>query len=104
MTASTTAHNSALCAKDVQKIASLARVQIEPHLANDYATSLNNILTLMQRLAAIDTEHVIPMASPHDNAQPLRPDVVTQTQPREQFLAIAPATQDGLYLVPRVIE
>lgn len=45
-----------------------------------------------------------PMAHPLDAVQKLRPDVVTETNQRDAFQAIAPATEDGLYLVPKVIE
>ncbi|MGM7368829.1 Asp-tRNA(Asn)/Glu-tRNA(Gln) amidotransferase subunit GatC, partial [Acinetobacter baumannii] len=45
-----------------------------------------------------------PLKSPFDNPQPLRADVVTESNHRDEYQAVAPATQDGLYLVPRVIE
>jgi len=52
----------------------------------------------------VNTDHVLPMANPLDATQRLRDDEVTEPDQREHFLAIAPATEDGLYLVPRVIE
>jgi aspartyl-tRNA(Asn)/glutamyl-tRNA(Gln) amidotransferase subunit C len=93
-----------LSAKNVQDIAILARLAISEQEATRYANSLNSILSLMDRLKSFDTEGVAPMASPHDSAQPLRNDVPTEPNRRDAYQAIAPATQDGLYLVPRVIE
>ncbi len=85
-------------------MANLARLQVSDAQASALTESLGQILGLMDQLAAIDTRHVAPMASPHDRAQPLRPDVVSETNQRARYQAVAPATQDGLYLVPRVIE
>jgi aspartyl-tRNA(Asn)/glutamyl-tRNA(Gln) amidotransferase subunit C len=53
---------------------------------------------------AVDTKGVEPMAHPLHMAQRLRPDAVTEPNRREDFQAGAPATEDGLYLVPKVIE
>ena len=89
---------------DIEKVAVLARIRLEeeqiPALEND----LGNILELVNQLSAADTDSVEPMAHPLNAVQRLRPDVVTETDQREAFQAIAPATEDGLYLVPRVIE
>lgn len=90
--------------QDLQKIAGLARLHIAPEQAEALTDSLCRILSLMDHLQTIDTEGVAPMASPHDRAQPLRPDAVSETNQREAYQAVAPAVQDGLYLVPRVIE
>ena len=65
---------------------------------------LGNILDLVDQLGAADTDSVAPMAHPLDAVQRLRADEVTETNQREAFQAIAPATENGLYLVPRVIE
>jgi aspartyl-tRNA(Asn)/glutamyl-tRNA(Gln) amidotransferase subunit C len=65
---------------------------------------LGNILDLVDQLAAADTDSVEPMAHPLNAVQRLRADEVTETNQREAFQAIAPATENGLYLVPRVIE
>ncbi len=90
--------------EDIEKVAVLARIRLEeeqiPALEND----LGNILELVNQLSAADTDSVEPMAHPLNAVQRLRPDVVTETDQREAFQAIAPATEDGLYLVPRVIE
>lgn len=89
---------------DIDKMASLARLALNPDEAGRYADSLNHILTLMDRLQAIDTEQVRPLRHPFDGIQPLRSDVADAVIDREAFQQVASAHQDGLYLVPRVIE
>ncbi len=89
---------------DIEKIAHLARLQIDEADVADYTTHLANILDLVAQMNSVDTEHVTPMAHPMDAVQRLREDVVTETNQREHFQAIAPQVEDGLYLVPRVIE
>ena len=88
----------------VEKIAHLARLQIDPADVPEYATNLSNILDLVEQMDAVDTEGVDPMAHPTDAMQRLREDVVTESDQRDQFQAIAPQVENGLYLVPKVIE
>ena len=88
----------------VEKIAHLARLQIDPADAPEYATNLSNILDLVEQMDAVDTDGVNPMAHPTDVVQRLREDVVTEHDQRDQFQAIAPQVENGLYLVPKVIE
>lgn len=94
----------ALQKKDVEKIAHLARLAIDEAQVDEYAHSLSNILLLMERMGTVDTEHVQPMAHPQDMQQRLRADEVTEVDQREHFQAIAAHVEDGLYLVPKVIE
>lgn len=89
---------------DVEKIAHLARLQISESDTLEVAQRISNILTMIDQMQNVDTSQVTPMAHPFDASQRLRPDVVTETDQREYFQKIAPATQDGLYLVPKVIE
>lgn len=96
--------NTDLNAETVAAIANLARLQFSEQQSAQYANSLNKILSMMEHLKSIDTEQVEPLKSPFDHAQPLRADVISETNLREHYQAVAPATQDGLYLVPRVIE
>ena len=65
---------------------------------------MENILELADQMQSIDTTGIEPVSNPLDATQSLRPDVVTETNQRELFQSIAPATDDGLYLVPRVVE
>ncbi|MDR2876990.1 MAG: Asp-tRNA(Asn)/Glu-tRNA(Gln) amidotransferase subunit GatC [Chromatiales bacterium] len=89
---------------DVERIAHLARMQIADSDAAPYAKSLSGILDFVARMNAIDTEGVEPMAHPLHAVQRLREDAITENDQRDLFQAHAPLVQDGLYLVPRVIE
>ena len=104
MSASDAQHSADLNAKTVSSIAHLARLSLDDTQSAEYAQSLNKILGMMDTLKGINTDGVEPLKSPFDHPQPLRQDVVSETNHREEYQAIAPATQDGLYLVPRVIE
>jgi aspartyl-tRNA(Asn)/glutamyl-tRNA(Gln) amidotransferase subunit C len=90
--------------KDVQKIAHLARLEISEQEIATYAGHLSRILGLIEQMNAVDTTGVAPMAHPLEAGMRLREDVVIETDQRERFQAIAPATEAGLYLVPKVIE
>jgi len=89
---------------DVEKIAHLARLSINEEDIPSYADNLSNILTLVDQLNAVNTDDIAPMAHPQDAAQRLREDDVTETDQHDLFLKNAPATADGLFLVPKVIE
>ena len=90
--------------KDIEKVAVLARIQVDDEQVSALEKDLGNILDPVDQLSAADTESVEPLAHPLDAVQKLRPDEVTETDQRTAFQAIAPATENGLYLVPRVIE
>lgn len=94
----------ALDTSDVAKIAHLARLAVSDGELDHFSTELSSILDLVEQMSTIDTTDVEPMAHPLHMAQRLRPDQVTETNNREQFQQIAPRTEDGLYLVPKVIE
>ena len=89
---------------EVKKIAKLACLSVDEADIQSYATNLSNILDLVAQMNAVDTTGVTPMSHPFDVVQRLREDVVTDFNRREDFMAIAPETEDGLYLVPKVIE
>ena len=89
---------------DVEKIAHLARLAVSEDELDTVAGDLSNILELVEQMNAVDTANVTPMAHPLHMAQRLRDDVVTEGDQRERFQAVAPATENGLYLVPKVIE
>ena len=89
---------------DVAKIAHLARLAISEEEIADYTADLGNILDLVAQMDRVDTTQVEPMSHPLHMAQRLRPDAPTEPDQRERFQAIAPLTEEGLYLVPRVIE
>jgi aspartyl-tRNA(Asn)/glutamyl-tRNA(Gln) amidotransferase subunit C len=89
---------------DIEKIAELARIRISAEEIGQVTRRITEILQMVARLQAVDTLGVEPMANPLDAIQRLRPDEVTQSNRRDAFQAIAPAVENGLYLVPRVIE
>lgn len=89
---------------DVEKIAHLARLALSEAETERYAVDLSNILGLVEAMGAVDTGGVAPMAHPLHMIQRLRPDEPSESDQRALFQSIAPLTEDGLYLVPRVIE
>ena len=89
---------------DVSRIARLARIEISPAEAGQTQTQLNGILAFVEQLQAVNTDGIEPMAHAVDVVQRLRPDIVTEPDRRDAFQAIAPETEAGLYLVPKVIE
>ncbi len=93
-----------LSAAEVNKIAWLGRIAIDPDKIEPYARDLSGILDFVAQMDAVDTSAVVPMAHPMDQAQRLRPDVATEPDQRERFQAQAPLVEAGLYLVPKVIE
>lgn len=88
----------------MQKVAHLARLAINPEQVADYEAKLSNILDYVEQMRAVDTTGVAPMAHPQDLQQPTRPDQVTEANERDKMQSIAPAVENGLYLVPKVIE
>ena len=93
-----------ISADEVRAIAHLARIHIDTAEIPAYAHQLSRILAFMAELNAVDTTGIEPMAHPQDLAARLRPDAVTEPDERVDFQRIAPCVEDGLYLVPRVIE
>lgn len=94
----------ALTADDVKKIAYLARLGIDQNDIESYAQDLSGMLELMTQMGETNTDGVPPMAHPMDQVQRLRVDEVTESDNRDNFQAIAPQVEEGLYLVPKVIE
>ena len=94
----------ALDKSEVEKIAQLARLHISEADADEVASRITDILALIDQMQSINTETIEPMAHPLDVTQRLRVDTVTEKDRRDELQTLAPATQDGLYLVPKVIE
>lgn len=98
-----------LTLNDVTRIANLAKLEVSESEANSTLDKLNGIFLLAEQLKAVDTTGVAPLSHPIGVLLPelalrLRDDVVTETNHRDEYQKPAPATQDGLYLVPKVIE
>lgn len=89
---------------EVESIAHLARLEISADEIPAYVDNLSRIIDLVQQLEQGDTEGVTPMAHPLNMTQPLREDAVIEGDQRELFQRNAQAVEEGLYLVPRVIE
>jgi aspartyl-tRNA(Asn)/glutamyl-tRNA(Gln) amidotransferase subunit C len=93
-----------LTTEEIGRIARLARLEVSPDEAARTRDQLNGILAFVEQLQAVDTAGVAPMAHAVDVVQRLREDRVTETDRRAVFQAVAPETEAGLYLVPKVIE
>ncbi len=90
---------------EVEKIAHLARLSLGEEQIPFYASNLSKILDLIAHINEADTGHSEPMAHPLETlTQRTREDAVTEEDQRELFQQIAPETEAGLYLVPKVIE
>ena len=93
-----------LALDDVKRIAHLARIEGTDQEASGYLQQLSEIFQLVEQMQAVDTRGVEPMAHAQEVYQRLRQDAVTETDRRAAYQAIAPQTEAGLYLVPKVIE
>ena len=98
----------ALTPTDVQRIAELARLELDESERGAALGQLNGFFEIVERMRAVDTRGVEPLYTPLAAIRPvqlrLREDAVTEGDAREANQRSAPAVQDGLYLVPKVIE
>ena len=93
-----------LTLEQVRRIAHLARIEVSDAEAESSLGHLNGIFSLIEEMQAVDTRGVEPMAHAQDLCQRLRSDTVTEENRRQAFQCVAPETEAGLYLVPKVIE
>ena len=97
----------ALTPQDVSRIAHLARLELKPAEASAMLAQLNGFFSIVEQMSSVDTSGVEPLYTPLSAVQEvhlrLRPDEVTEADQRERNQRSAPALQDGLFLVPRVI-
>jgi len=89
---------------DVRRIVDLAYIETNEEEAHVVLSQLSDIFNLIEQMQAVDTSGVEPMSHAQDVTQRLRDDIVTESDQRERFQAIAPQVEEGLYLVPKVIE
>jgi aspartyl-tRNA(Asn)/glutamyl-tRNA(Gln) amidotransferase subunit C len=98
----------ALTPDDVSRIAHLARLELQPAEQAAMLAQLNGFFSIVERMSAVDTSGVEPLYTPlsavTDVALRLREDVVTEADQRALNQRSAPAVEDGLFLVPKVIE
>jgi len=88
----------------IRRLARLARIALQPGETREVGERLNRILGLVAEMQAVDTAGVEPMSHALDLVQRLRSDDVTESDRRELYQSVAPAVEDGLYLVPKVLE
>jgi aspartyl-tRNA(Asn)/glutamyl-tRNA(Gln) amidotransferase subunit C len=93
-----------LSVADVHRIAHLARIAIDTAQAEEVRAKLDAIFGMLDKLNAVDTTGVVPMAHAQDLMLPLRADAVTEADRHALYQSVAPAVEAGLYLVPKVIE
>ena len=93
-----------LTTDDVKRIAYLARIEIGDNEVQATLDKLSGIIGLIEEMQAVNTDGITPVSHSQDIVQRLREDVVTETDQRALFQSIAPAVENGLYLVPKVIE
>ena len=89
---------------DIEKLGELARIAITEENIEATTRSINEVLALVDQLQTADTEGVKPLANPLDATQRLRHDEISEIDRRDDFQPLAPATENGLYLVPKVID
>lgn len=94
---------------DVKRLSTLVQIELTEAESARTLDKLNGIFSLVEELRAVDTTGIAPLNHPIAAAQPalslrLRDDVASQPNRRDDYQQVAPATQDGLYLVPKVIE
>jgi len=88
----------------IENLATLARLEIDDKRIEEISHRLSSVLELVDQLQAADTTSLVDSQNSQQEIQRLREDKVTETNQREAFQAIAPDTEDGLYLVPKVID
>ena len=94
----------ALSTQEIDKVAHLARLSLSAAETPAFAEKLASILSMIEQIQKIPTNGIIPMSHPlPKTVQRLRPDEVTEVNVQEAMLALAPQTQAGLYLVPKVL-
>lgn len=94
----------ALTSSDVQTLAHLTQIRLEPDSLQDLANSLSQLAGAAATIRSTDTDGIEPLINPLDITQRLRADTVSEDNLRELYQSIAPATEDGLYLVPKVLD
>lgn len=93
-----------LTLEQVQRIATLARIETSAAEAETTRSQLSHIFDLIGQMQAVDTRGVEPMAHAQELSLRLREDEAVESDRRAAFQSVAPETENGLYLVPKVIE
>lgn len=104
MSEQTTPANDNVSTDDILEVARLARLGVDESTASSYADDIGKILGMMQTISTVDTDVLTPLANIHEVCQVLRADIPNPDIDREKNQAMAPAVEQGLYLVPQVME
>lgn len=93
-----------ISADDIAYIANLARLQLTEAEKEEAVPNFENILGLIDQMQSADTDQLEPLSHAIETNQPLREDIVTEKNQRDELQQVAPKCEQGLYLVPKVIE
>ena len=96
--------DSSVSRQEILEVANLARLGIDADTADSYANDISKILMLMDTLASVDTAELTPLSNIHEACQDLRADVAKHDIDRARNQSMAPAVENGVYLVPPVME
>ena len=88
----------------ILNIAELAQLEVKDEMINQYADKMTAMLNLVEEMQSVNTDNIEPVSNPLDAVQTMREDKVTEKDLRDEYQAIAPEVDSGLYLVPRVVE
>ena len=88
----------------IEKVAHLARLKINDDESDATTQDIKNVINLIEKINTVDVDSLQPLANPLGNYLTARQDIITEENQREKLLALAPSTEAGLYLVPKVIE
>jgi len=94
----------ALSPQQIHKIAHLAKLRIDDQSIDEISSQMDNIMTLIDHMEQADTSDIEPLSHPQDPVLRLREDKVTDNDRRDDFMQLTEHSEDGLYLVPRVLE
>ena len=88
----------------ILNIAELAQLEVKDEMISQYADKMTAMLNLVEEMQSVNTDNIEPVSNPLDAVQTMRDDTVTEKDLRDEYQAIAPEVDSGLYLVPRVVE
>ncbi|MBT3709460.1 Asp-tRNA(Asn)/Glu-tRNA(Gln) amidotransferase subunit GatC [Pseudomonadales bacterium] len=88
----------------ILNIAELAQLEVKDEMISQYADKMTAMLNLIEEMQSVNTDNIEPVSNPLDAVQTMREDKVTEKDLRDEYQAIAPEVDSGLYLVPRVVE
>ena len=88
----------------ILNIAELAQLEVKDEMISQYADKMTAMLNLIEEMQSVNTDNIEPVSNPLDAVQTMREDRVTEKDLRDEYQAIAPEVDSGLYLVPRVVE